>query len=74
MLIQKKYPNQIVDAVVLVTSFGSNSSRNKGGGRGGNKDMNKQKAIVSLHLAAKYDNDSSDDEYFDDDDELVKSF
>lgn len=48
--------------------------RNKGGVRGGNKDVNKPEDIISLHLADGHDDDSSDNKYSDDNDELVELF
>ena len=70
----KNYANITVEAVALVTSFVSNSSRSKGDGGGGNKDVDKLEAIVTIYLATDCDNDSSNDKYFDDDDdEFVES-
>ena len=37
----KNYLSNTIDAVALVTSFGSNISKNKGGGGVGDKDANK---------------------------------
>lgn len=70
----KNYPKNKADAVALVISFGRNNNRSDRGGSGGSKDADKPEAIVTLHLAADYDNGSSNNEYCDNDNEPIKYF
>ena len=61
------YPDTVVEAVAMITSFGNDS----GGGKGGKNNNNTNKnpdAIVSIHLA------EHGDDYSDDDDGSVGSF
>ena len=63
---QANYPNTVVVAVALITSFGANSGRNGGGGGGQNAE--EPDAVVVIHLAVD-SNDNSDN-----DDRSVESF
>ena len=63
---QANYPNTVVAAVALITSFGANSGRNGGGGGGQNTE--EPEAVAAIHLAVDSDNDSYND------DKSVKSF
>ena len=57
---QSNYPNTVVEAVAIITSFGKDDT---GGGRGNNKITNKiLEAIVSIHLADCGDNCSNDND------------
>ena len=73
LLVQKTSP-KIHDAVALVISFRRNNNRSKCGFGGGNIDTDKLEAIISLHLTADYDNDSSNNKYLDDDNESLEFF
>ena len=56
---QSNYPNNVIKAVVLITSFGNDHIT----GRGSNKNTNKiPEAIISIHLANCSDNCSNDND------------
>ena len=57
---QSNYPDTVVEAVAMITSFGNDDT---GGGRGNNKITNKiPEVIVSIHLADCGDDCSNDDD------------
>ena len=57
---QSNYPNTVVEAVVMITSFGNNDT---GGGRGNNKFTNKiPEGIVFIHLANQGNDCSNEDD------------
>ena len=60
---QSNYPDTVVDAVAMITSFGNGSSNGKGGGKGNSNDANKTpEAIVSIHLADDGNDCSNNDD------------